>query len=220
MTFLVDANVLSEPTKPRFEQRVIDWLAENNAEIVVDPVVMGEIWEGIVALDAGKKQRDLMQWFTELRASVFCLDWNLDTAIAWAELREGFRWLLSRPDLGGVLLITTIINLGFNAAITSVIYALQQDGYPELLIGGLSATIGAVMLAGAVVAPLLVPRIRAGVLTIAGLSVVSVGAIVLSMVSAPWAIAVVLGASVLLVPALNAGMMGYFMVKRWGDKTE
>lgn len=131
---------------------------------------------------------------------------------AWAELREGFRWLLSRPDLGGVLLITTIINLGFNAAITTVIYALQQDGYPELLIGGLSATIGAVMLAGAVVAPLLVPRIRAGVLTIAGLSVVSVGAIVLSMVSAPWAIAVVLGASVLLVPALNAGMMGYFMV--------
>ncbi len=70
MTFLVDANVLSEPTKPRFERRVIDWLAKNDAEIVVDPVVMGEIWEGIVALDAGKKQSDLMQWFTELRANV------------------------------------------------------------------------------------------------------------------------------------------------------
>lgn len=131
---------------------------------------------------------------------------------AWAELREGFGWLLSRPDLGGVLLITTVINLGFNATITTVIYALQQDGYSELLIGTLSASIGAVMLVGAVCAPLLVPRIKTGILTIAGLSVVSVGAIVLSMVTGPWAIAVVLGASVLLVPALNAGMMGYFMV--------
>ncbi|WEF21206.1 MFS transporter [Microbacterium maritypicum] len=131
---------------------------------------------------------------------------------AWAELREGFGWLLSRPDLGGVLLITTVINLGFNATITTVIYTLQQDGYSELLIGTLSASIGAVMLVGAVCAPLLVPRIRAGILTIAGLSVVSVGAIALSMVTAPWAIAVVLGASVLLIPALNAGMMGYFMV--------
>lgn len=131
---------------------------------------------------------------------------------AWAELREGFGWLLSRPDLGGVLLITTVINLGFNAAITTVIYALQQDGHSELLIGTLSAAIGAVMLVGAVFAPLLVPRIKAGVLAIAGLSTVSCGAIALTMVTEPWAIGVVLGASVLLLPALNAGMMGYFMV--------
>jgi len=131
---------------------------------------------------------------------------------AWSELREGFRWLLSRPDLGGVLLIITIINLGFNAAITTTIYALQQDGYSELLIGSLSAAVGAVMLVGAVVAPMLVPRFRAGVIAISGLSVVAVGAIVLSMVTEPWAIVVVLGASVLLLPALNAGMMGYFMV--------
>lgn len=131
---------------------------------------------------------------------------------AWKELREGFGWLLSRPDLGGVLLITTVINLGFNATITTIIYALQQDGHSELLIGTLSASIGAVMLAGAVVAPLLIPRIKAGILAIAGLSVISAGAIVLSMVTDPLIIAVVLGVSVLLVPALNAGMMGYFMV--------
>lgn len=131
---------------------------------------------------------------------------------AGRELREGFTWLLSRPDLGGVMLIMTIINLGFNAAITTVVYALQQAGHSELLIGTISAAIGAVMLAGAVVAPLLVPRIPAGLLTIGGLAVVAMGAIVLSFVSAPWAVAVALGASVFLVPALNAGMMGYFMV--------
>lgn len=131
---------------------------------------------------------------------------------AWAELREAFVWLFSRPDLGGVLIITTVINLGFNAAITTVIYGLQQAGYSELLIGSLGAGVGAVMLVGAVVAPLLVPRIRTGVLAIAGLAGGATGAIVLSMVTEPWAIVLVLGASVLLLPSLNAGMMGYFMV--------
>lgn len=131
---------------------------------------------------------------------------------AWAELREGFGWLLSRPDLGGVLLIITIINLGFNAAITTVIYSLQQDGYPEVLIGGMTAAVGAVMLVGALIAPLLVPRVKAGILAILGLSVAAVGSIALSFVTEPWAIVVVLGGAVLLIPALNAGMMGYFMV--------
>jgi hypothetical protein len=131
---------------------------------------------------------------------------------AWAELREAFAWLFSRPDLGGVLIIITIINLGFNAAITTVMYALQQAGYSELLIGSLGAGVGAVMLAGAVVAPLLVPRIRTGVLAIAGLAGGAVGTVVLATVTEPWAIVIVLGASVVLLPALNAGMMGYFMV--------
>lgn len=131
---------------------------------------------------------------------------------AWAELREAFAWLFSRPDLGGVLVIITIVNLGFNAAITTVMYALQQAGYSELLIGSLGAGVGAVMLAGAVVAPLLVPRIRTGVLAIAGLAGGAVGTAVLATVTEPWAIVIVLGASVVLLPALNAGMMGYFMV--------
>lgn len=133
-------------------------------------------------------------------------------ATAWSELREGFSWLMSRPDLGGVLLIITVINVGFNAAITTVIYALQQAGYSEFLIGGLGAAVGAVMLGGAIVAPLLVPRFRAGMLAISGLTAAMTGTIVLSTVTEPWAIVVVLGASVLLLPALNAAMMGYFMV--------
>ncbi|KJL27471.1 enterobactin exporter EntS [Microbacterium foliorum] len=155
--------------------------------------------------------RDGLGSSTELSAEVAVVAAPA-TPDAWSELREGFRWLLSRADLGGVLLIITIINLGFNAAITTTIYALQQDGYSELLIGSLSAAVGAVMLVGAVIAPMLVPRFRAGIIAISGLSVVAVGAIVLSTVTEPWAIVVVLGASVLLLPALNAGMMGYFMV--------
>lgn len=128
------------------------------------------------------------------------------------EIREGFVWLFSRPDLGGVLLIITVINLGFNAASTSVVYALQQDGYSEVTIGVISAVIGAVMLVGALVAPTLVPRVKAGTLTIVGLMTTTAGALVMSVVDTPVPIAIVFGGAVFLLPSLNAAMMGYFMV--------
>jgi toxin FitB len=37
VTFLVDANVLSEATKPAPELKVLQWLRANEAELVVDP---------------------------------------------------------------------------------------------------------------------------------------------------------------------------------------
>ncbi|MFD5214016.1 MFS transporter [Microbacterium sp. NPDC058345] len=131
---------------------------------------------------------------------------------ALREMREGFTWLFARPDLGGVLAIVTVINLGFNAGSTTVIYALQQNGHSEFTIGLIAAAIGAVMLVGAMFAPRIVTRVGAGVLTITGLCVAAAGVIALSAVHEPWAIALVFGAAVFLLPALNAGMMGYFMV--------
>lgn len=131
---------------------------------------------------------------------------------ALREMREGFTWLFARPDLGGVLAIITIVNLGFNAGSTTVIYALQQNGHSELTIGLISAAIGTVMLIGALFAPRIVARVGAGVLTIAGLCVAAAGVLALSTVHEPWAIALVFGAAVFLLPALNAGLMGYFMV--------
>lgn len=131
---------------------------------------------------------------------------------AWTEFREGFSWLLSRPDLRGVLFITTIINLGFNAAITTVIYSLQQSGYSAVFIGTLSAALGGTMLLGAIVAPMLVPRISAGTLTIVSLACATAGIVAISMITEPWLIVGVLAASVFLLPALNAALMGYFMV--------
>jgi len=131
---------------------------------------------------------------------------------ARAEIREGFGWLFSRPDLRGVLLVTTIINLGFNASLTTVIYALQQSGTSTLTIGWISTAAGGAMLIGALVAPSLVTRVGAGKLTIAGLALATAGSAGMTLVHEPWAIAMVLAAAVFLLPALNASMMGYFMV--------
>jgi len=45
--YLVDANVLGEPTKPVPDSRVIEWLRRNEREIAVDPIILGEVRFGI-----------------------------------------------------------------------------------------------------------------------------------------------------------------------------
>ncbi|PYT08896.1 MAG: VapC toxin family PIN domain ribonuclease, partial [Acidobacteria bacterium] len=59
MTYLVDANVLCEPTKPRPHPGVVEWLRRNEREIAVDPVILGEIKFGILLLPRGKRRSRL-----------------------------------------------------------------------------------------------------------------------------------------------------------------
>lgn len=47
MTYLVDANVLSEAMRQAPDARVVRWLRQNESEIAVDPIVLGEIRFGI-----------------------------------------------------------------------------------------------------------------------------------------------------------------------------
>ncbi|MDQ0643682.1 MFS transporter [Microbacterium murale] len=131
---------------------------------------------------------------------------------ALREIAEGFRWLISRPDLRGVLFVATIVNLGFSTAMTTVIYALQQAGHSTVTIGLLATGAGVAMLIGALIAPLLVSRIRASIVIIGGLAVATAG--VFSMIPArePLALIAVLGVTVFFIPAVNAALMGYFMV--------
>ncbi len=65
MTYLVDANVLSEPTKSVPAPRVIEWLRRHERDIVVDPVILGEVRFGILLLPKGKRRARLERWFDE-----------------------------------------------------------------------------------------------------------------------------------------------------------
>ena len=91
MTFLVDVNVLSEPTKSRPSDRVLAWLRSNRHQIAVDPIVMGEIWQGIVSLPHGHRRTNLTSWFNSQRIDLWCIPWDLECAIVWAEIREVVR---------------------------------------------------------------------------------------------------------------------------------
>jgi predicted nucleic acid-binding protein len=89
--YLVDANVLSEATKPAPSAKVVDWLRKNESEIAVDPVILGEIRFGILLLPAGKRRRRLERWFKQGVAKLTCLAWDATTGLRWAKLLADLR---------------------------------------------------------------------------------------------------------------------------------
>ena len=91
MTYLVDANVLSEATKPRPSARVIEWLRAHESEIVVDPIILGEIRFGIYLMPAGARRRQLERWFAQGAEKMHCLPWEAATGIRWAKLLAELR---------------------------------------------------------------------------------------------------------------------------------
>jgi predicted nucleic acid-binding protein len=91
MTYLVDANVLSEATKVAPSPRVLAWLGEHESELVVDPIILGEIRFGILTLPRGKNRRRLERWFAEVVQTMTCLAWEAATGLRWAELLADLR---------------------------------------------------------------------------------------------------------------------------------
>jgi toxin FitB len=91
VTFLVDANVLSEPTRPTPRPAVIAWLRRHERAIAVDPVILGEIRYGILLLPRGRRRARLEQWFDEGVRRIQCLPWEAETGLRWAELLAGLR---------------------------------------------------------------------------------------------------------------------------------
>jgi len=89
--YLVDANVLSEPTKPAPDARVIEWLRVNEPEIAVDPIILGELRFGVLILPKGRKRTVLERWFDAGVQRLHCLAWDADTGLKWAELLARLR---------------------------------------------------------------------------------------------------------------------------------
>jgi predicted nucleic acid-binding protein len=91
VTVLVDANVLSEATKPEPDPRVLEWLASHEREIAVDPVILGEIRFGILLLPKGKRRTRLESWFQNGVERLHCLPWDTETGLRWAQLLADLR---------------------------------------------------------------------------------------------------------------------------------
>jgi toxin FitB len=91
MRFLVDANVLSEPTKPAPDPYLVEWLRENEPDIAVDPIILGEVRFGILLLPKGKRRARLERWFAVGIQRLQCLTWEAETGLRWAALLARLR---------------------------------------------------------------------------------------------------------------------------------
>ena len=86
MKYLVDADVLSETTKPNPNADVVQWLRDHEAELVTNPIVLGEIEYGILLLPTGKKRSRLKQWLSQGVQRLQIVELDAGTASTWAAL--------------------------------------------------------------------------------------------------------------------------------------
>ena len=110
MKYLVDANILSEPTKPAPDPRAVGWLRANESNIAIDAVILGELRFGILLLPKGKKRATLEQWFDHGIGRLRCLPWTADTALHWASLLARLRSAGKNMPIKDSFIAATAIN--------------------------------------------------------------------------------------------------------------
>lgn len=113
MTYLVDATVLSELTKPAPDASVGHWLRAHAADLVIDPVILGELRFGILLLNRGHKRAALERWFDEGVATLPCVPWDTQTALAWAALLARLRRAGHAMPVKDSLVAATALTHGF-----------------------------------------------------------------------------------------------------------
>jgi predicted nucleic acid-binding protein len=84
--FLVDADVLSEATKPQPKAKVVDWLRRHDTDLIVNPIVLGELEYGILLLPAGRRRKQLLDWFAAGTQQLNVVEIDSETASVWAKL--------------------------------------------------------------------------------------------------------------------------------------
>lgn len=91
MKFLVDANVLSEATKPQPDPKVVAWLAAHETELAINPIILGELQFGILSLPKSKRRSGLLEWLDTGVGYMAMLNLDVETAEHWAQLLADLR---------------------------------------------------------------------------------------------------------------------------------
>lgn len=135
--YLVDANVLSEATKPDPDPWVVEWLRSNEPEIAVDPIILGEVRFGILLLPRGRRRSQLERWFEDGVRKLQCIPWEASTGLRWAELLAKLRSsgrampikdsLIAATALARDLTIATLNRRDFEAAGVTLIDPAVPD---------------------------------------------------------------------------------------------
>jgi hypothetical protein len=114
--YLVDANVLSEPTKAVPSAQAVEWLRQNRLELAVDPIILGEMQFGILLLPLGKRRRRLERWFAHGVTKLTCIPWEAATGLRWAELLADLRAAGRAMPIKDSLIASTALVHGLTVA--------------------------------------------------------------------------------------------------------
>jgi toxin FitB len=93
MKYLVDTNILSEPTKPQPDQRVENWIAHHEADFYTSSLVIAELLNGLEKLPDSQRKRALTPTLERLiqRLGGRILSFNVRVARDWVRLQSDLR---------------------------------------------------------------------------------------------------------------------------------
>lgn len=121
MNYLVDANVLSEATRPQPSPEVVSWLRANESKLAINAVILGEIRLGILLLPSGKRRTGLEAWFENGISRLSCLPWDAATAMEWASLLATLRKKGKSMPLKDSMIAATAIRHNLTIATRNVV---------------------------------------------------------------------------------------------------
>ena len=116
MKYLVDANILSEPTKRNPSFRVIEWLRKNERDLTINPIILGELEYGILLLPSGRHRKLLEEWFSSGVQRLRILDFDAITASHWARLLARLKKKGFAMPVKDSLIAATAITYGLSIA--------------------------------------------------------------------------------------------------------
>jgi predicted nucleic acid-binding protein len=118
LTFLIDANVISEKSKPRGDPKVLRWIAAATpADTFISVLTLGEVLHGVERLPPGAKRRSLEHWLQHDVLQFFAgriLHVDDHIAMAWGKMvaRAGRTlstidsWLAATAQVHNLILVT------------------------------------------------------------------------------------------------------------------
>ena len=91
MSFLVDTDVLSEPTKHHPEAKVEAWLETHQAVLYTSAITIGELRRGIALLPVGARRVRLERWLEKVLVTMSgrILAYNSRVAETWGDMMAG-----------------------------------------------------------------------------------------------------------------------------------
>ncbi len=131
MRFLVDANVLSEPTRPDPSTAVVRWLRAHETDLAVDPFILGELRYGILRLQPGRRRARLEAWFDVGVARLTCIDWGDAFGLRWARLLADLHAAGRPMSVKDSLIATTALVAGLTI-VTRNLRGFEAAGVPLL----------------------------------------------------------------------------------------
>lgn len=132
--------------------------------------------------------------------------------ITWkTQLKDGARWLGDNRVVLWLVVVASLLNLGLNGTLTTIILQLRTDGIHPGVIGLVSSAMGVGILVGALAAPKGIRKVRLGTIFVYGISWMVLMVVLAAFIRQVVVLMVLIALAAFTFPLINSGLGAYVM---------